>query len=288
MHQFVLKIFKFLKSLIHLFKILIVFFIMMLMIYWAQNLSSSDWGITNFISPFLDLLIDFGNMINSNSFNLFSAVFEYKYFIAFIILLIFYAFCKFLDFFVENLKEFYLKTRKHIKKVEENLLNKSLENQVLNEQKKLKKYQIFVSTSIKNNLKFAKNNVDINEQNKIMLKFLIEKTCCTPKTFENGFLFEFNSFDNVDNVLDCFTKLITSKAPLDYVICMQIFGENYTKENEQLLKMKDLKILNKIVSFADTSYRYSFNKEKSYNISMIGVFQKDNQTFELYEYIKTI
>ena len=128
MHQFVLKIFKFLKSLIHLFKILIVFFIMMLMIYWAQNLSSSDWGITNFISPFLDLLIDFGNMINSNSFNLFSAVFEYKYFIAFIILLIFYAFCKFLDFFVENLKEFYLKTRKHIKKVEENLLNKSLEN----------------------------------------------------------------------------------------------------------------------------------------------------------------
>ena len=50
--------------------------------------------------------------------------------------------------------------------------------------------------------------------------------------------------------------------------------------------LKSLKILNKIVSFADTAYRYSFNIDKGYAVSQLGLFQKEETTFEVHEYVK--
>ena len=116
--------------------------------------------------------------------------------------------------------------------------------------------------------------------------FLIEKTNCSPSKKDEGFLFEFNDFERIDTILDSFNKLIQSKAPLDYIICLQVFGEDASKEWNQREVLKNLKILNKIVSFADTAYRYSFNRDKGYTVSQLGLFQKEGTTFEVHEYIK--
>ena len=101
-------------------------------------------------------------------------------------------------------------------------------------------------------------------------------------------MFEFNYFSDIDKNLDVFAKLLHSKAPLDYIICVQVFGENLEKEQMQLEKLKELRILNKIVSFADTVYRYNFNREKGYGTTMVGLFKKGEDSFEVHEFIKRI
>ena len=288
MDKFFIKMFNFSRSCIQFFKILIVFTIMMLILYWIQNLTGDAWAWTAFINPILDLFLEIGAQIAPGSTTLFAAVFEYKFLAALVILILIYAFTNFLKFCVDKNEEIYFKMRKIIKKVEEDNLNKSLETQITNEQIKLKKYQVYVSTSVKKGIAHRDFSINLDEQNKIMLKFLMEKTMCNPTKKDDGYLFEFHNFEKIDSVLDSFNKLIQSEAPLDYIICVQVLGENIQKELKQMEVLKSLKILNKIVSFADTAYRYSFNRDKGYKVSQLGLFQKEDSTFEVHEYIKNI
>ena len=91
MHKLMLKIFEFLKNCIQFIKILIIFGIMMLILYWIQNLTGIFWNWTKFATPFLDFLLDIGKTVMSGSINLFAAVFEFKFFIALLIFILFYA-----------------------------------------------------------------------------------------------------------------------------------------------------------------------------------------------------
>ena len=86
MHNFVLNCFNFLRSFLHLMKIVFVFCILMLLCYWVQNLTGADWAWLGFIKPFLDGLLDFTNSIYSVTFDFWGAKFEFKYFSAVIIL----------------------------------------------------------------------------------------------------------------------------------------------------------------------------------------------------------
>lgn len=286
MDKIFVKIFGFSKSCIQFLKILIMFLVLMLVLYWIQDLIGSYWGWAKFVTPILNLFLILGAQITSGSTEIFGAVFEYKFITALVLLLLLYGFTNVLKFLVEKVEEFYYITTRAIKKIEENNLNKSLEEQTTKEQKKLKKYQIFVSTSVKKGIAHREFSIDLEEQNKIMLKFLIGKTMCNPIKKDNGYLFEFNNFEGIDSILDSFDKLIQSKAPLDYIICVQVMGENISKELKQMETLKSLKILNKIVSFADTAYRYSFNRDKGYTVSQLGLFQKEETTFEVHEYVK--
>ena len=202
MDKFFIKVFGFSKSCIQFLKILVVFTILMLIFYWIQDLLGSFWAWTGFIKPVLDLFVKIGAQITSGSTTIFGATFEYKFLAALTLLLLLYAFTNFLKFLVEKFEEIYFATRKAIRKIEEEKLNTSLEMQAIQEQEKLKKYQIYVSASVKGNLAHREFNVNLEEQNKIMLKFLIEKTMCNPTKKDEGYLFEFNHFEGIDSVLD--------------------------------------------------------------------------------------
>ena len=97
--------------------------------------------------------------------------------------------------------------------------------------------------------------------------------------YDGGFLYQFNSFNEIDSVLDTLFKVIHSNAPLDYSICIQA-GEDM----RQLVKLMDLKNFGKITMAADTSYRYRFNASHRYATSQIGVFQFENRTLEVHEF----
>ena len=128
---------------------------------------------------------------------------------------------------------------------------------------------------------------DMNEQNQIMNKFLIEKTGISPqKCEEGGFIYTFESFEHIDEVLDVFSKLPESKAPIDYIICVQVLGADFRQEVLQLKELISLKMLNKITTLSDTAYRYSFNKNQKYSLSQLGVFQKPNGTFEVHQFVR--
>ena len=90
MHKFILESFGFIKSSLHFLKILVAFSIVLLMLYWTQNLVGARWDWFMYVAPILDVFIEIGKTISDKSITLFDAVFEYKYFIAAILYVILY------------------------------------------------------------------------------------------------------------------------------------------------------------------------------------------------------
>ena len=187
---------------------------------------------------------------------------------------------------VDVLEEGFNESSRFLKKAEENIYNKTLEVQAKSEQKSIKKYQVFVSVVAKAKLQKQGYNIDLEEQNKILLKHLIGKFGSSPIKFEGGYLFTFLNFSDIDNILNILTKLPLSTAPVDFIMCVQIKDKNPQKEIENMKRMIELKVLNKIVTMADTVYRYDFNVVQKYSLSQLGIFQKDNDTFELFNFIE--
>lgn len=286
MHNFVLKFFEFLRSCVKFLKVIIMFSIMFFFLYWTQQLIGGIWGWFKPIAPFFEFFSEIGGYITSGSTKLFDAVFEYKYFVALLIFGLLYALLHFAYLGLLYFEEVYIDGRKMVRKFEEDRFNKKMEKENVEDQKKFKRYQIYISTFVKSKFAHREFNVDMEEQNKILVKHLLEKTGVCPEKFENGYLFTFDSFGQIDNNLDIFSKLFESTAPVDYLICVQVIGKNSSKEREQLKTLIRLKILNKITSFADTAYRYSFNDICYYETSQLGFFQKDSGTFEVHQFIR--
>lgn len=279
-------VFQFLRNIIHFGKILVMFLVMMLVLYWIQNLTGNFWAWAKFLNPFFDYLLEIGYYISSGSIDLFGAIFEYKFIIATFILLLFYALIHLCFMGVDVLEEGFNESSRFLKKAEENIYNKTLEVQAKSEQKSIKKYQVFVSVVAKAKLQKQGYNIDLEEQNKILLKHLIGKFGSSPTKFEDGYLFTFLNFSDIDNILNVLAKLPLSTAPVDFIMCVQIKDKNPQKEIENMKRMIELKVLNKIVTMADTVYRYDFNVVQKYSLSQLGIFQKDNDTFELFNFIE--
>ena len=114
-----------------------------------------------------------------------------------------------------------------------------------------------------------------------MNKFLIEQTSILPEVFENGFLYKFSDFENIDKILDIFFKVLKSNAPIDYYISVHSYEKSFETEKEIFKKLISLGLVNKISMYSQTAYRYSFNKTQKYETVQHGVFQKDGGTFEI-------
>lgn len=279
MHRLMLGLFNFIRSCLYFLRMVTVFFILILTLYWIQDLLHANWGWIKFFAPFFDFLLGVSYKISSFSFDIFGISFEMKYLIAVIILTVISYIFKQLDFVVDIIENFYKKTRTMLHKTEEFVINTQLQNDAVYEQTKLKKYYVFIQT--KSKTKFSKEslNVKIEEQNKLMNDFLIKMTDTMPRIYKNGFLYQFYDFDKIDDTLDVLFKLINSEAPIEYAINIQV-GNNV----EQLDKIIDLQHFGKISMAADTNYRYSFNKSKKYFTSQIGLFQYKDDTLELHEF----
>ena len=279
------NLFDFSRSCLQFVKIIIVFSMMMLLLYWIQNLTKIFWDWFKPMSGFYDFLLDIANSISSGSIMLFDATFEFKYAIALLILGLLFVVVQMMIIGVYKLEDLYGDSVRFLKKIEENNFNRKLEIQNVNEQKKIKRYQIYIETLVKPKFAHREYNVNLEEQNKILIKHLLEKTGQCPQKYENGFLFSFNSFEQIDLMLDIFTKLFESKAPIDYIICVQVIGLNARNENAQLKTLIGLKNVNKITTMADTVYRYSFNQLNNYEVSQMGVFQKEGGTYEVHQFV---
>lgn len=277
------KVFGFLKSTAQFLKIVIIFLILMLLLYWTENLAQFNWSWLNFCKPILDCFINTGEHISSGSLMLFEAKFEFKYVIAIFILLGLYGLDHIAYLALERLEEAYGDGERFVRKMQENAFNNSLAKKNNAEQKKIQTYQIFVSASIKKKFSHKDFNINLDEQLTIMNKFLMEKTGINPQKFGNGYLYTFSHFDEIDSTLEIFYKLIKSDAPLDYIICVQILEGNY---QERLKKLVALNFENKISMLSETSYRYRFNKSHRYETSQLGLFGKEGETFEVHEFIE--
>lgn len=284
MHKFILKIFGFLKSCIQFVKVATVFCILMLLLYWIENLAGYNWEWLGFISPLLDGFLAAGEMISKGSVNLFAAVFEFKYLAAVILFLLIYFIAHLVYQSLTGLEEVYADGRRLVKKIEEDCFNKKLEKQNISEQKRIKNYKIYIETRIKKKFCSERFNINLEEQNKIMNKFIIEKLGIAPVKFNNGFMYSFGNFEDIDSVLEVMFKILKAETPIDYMICIQISGADIDKECDELNKLISLEFYNNITMVSDTAYRYGFNEHKKYGISQMGLFQKEGDTFEVHRF----
>lgn len=279
MHEFIIKIFKFVKSFLYFIRIICVFCILMLLLYWIQNLTGGKWEWIGFIKPFLDFLLVEANKIYSAKIDLWGAVFEFKYLSALIILIISAYILKLLEFPVDLAESLYRGTRMLCKRTEQTLMNKKLQDDVRKEEKKLTKYSVLIKTRIKKKFAHQEISINIEEQNKLMNNFIKEKTAAAPMSFNGSFMYQFYNFDNIDNVLDVLFKVINSSAPIDYAVSIQIGNDL-----NQLGKLAELDNYGKITIAADTAYRYRFNDSHRYFTAQLGLFQWGEKTLELHEF----
>ena len=278
MHKFMLKMFEFSKNFIQFLKIVSLFFVMLTILYWIENLTGFNWNWIRIFTPILDVFVYIGSLFFNNSYEIFNAAFEFKYIGAIIFLLICYFACNGLNTITEKFEEFYCDTRRCIKKLEEDNFNRQIANEQEKEQKQLKNFVVYVSARIKKNYDNKNFNISLDEHNKKMNKFLIAETLVSPEIYGKGYLYKFSNFENIDKLLAVFFKLLEKNTQFDFVIAVQVYGRNF--ETEKLDKLIDLDLTNKITMFADTAYRYKFNEIKSYSIEQIGLFQKGENTLE--------
>ncbi len=279
MHNFILGLFKFIRSFWQFMKIVIVFCILMLLFFWVETLTSANWGWLDFIRPLLESLVKTGNLIFSGSLNLFGALFEFKFAIALIILVACFYIMNFFIMLTNIVEDIYDDGRRAYKKTEEKIMNKTLQDNVKREEKKISKYMVFIQTTLKKKFTHKELNINVDEQNRLMNEFLAEKIGTIAMNYDGGFLYQFNDFNQIDEVLDALFRVIHSNAPLDYAISIQA-GENLT----QLKKIASLKYFGKITMAADTAYRYKYNTSHRYGTSQIGIFQNGDTTLELHEF----
>lgn len=284
MHKLVLKSFDFFRSFLQFLRALIMVIVMLLVLYWISNIASFNWSFLNFIKPTLDSLLALGSSFTSDSITIINAVFEFKYIAAIGILIIYYFLTYFAAKIIDISENIYCGGRDVVKKYEENKMNETLEKEAISSQKKLRKFQIFISLSPKKKFVQQVVDIDIKEQNNLMNKFLIEKLAVSPTVYKEGFLYSFSNIENIDYILDVFFKVINSKAPVNYIICVQVLGENSLKEQQQIDKMIDLNLINKIITMPDTIWRYKFNEKSKYETAHLGDYQDASGTFEVHEF----
>lgn len=286
MHNFILKIFGFVKSLIHFLKIVVVVLVMLTLLVWIQNLISAHWSWLSIFDGVLGSVISIASQINNNSINLFGALFEFKYIIAIGLYWIGFYLCDLLSYAVNSFELDYMDIRDDIKKLKEDAYNKGLARDIHNSERKITNYKVFIQTSLKEMPLGYENNLDIKALNVEMNKFLMSNTGVAPLAFDDGFLYSFPNFEKIDDVLALLFKLIKSKAPLNYVLCVQVVSEQESVALKQLQKLRTLKFVNKISMFSDTAYRYSHNNVKEYRTSQLGLFKFEEGTLEAHEFLE--
>ena len=286
MNKYILKLFGFLKSFVQFIKIIIVLCALLLLFYWVQNLIGTDWGWLNFSKPLSKIVLSACASISDEALDVFGVMFEYKYLWALVIYAVLFFGCDFLTLLLEKAEDLYDDSRRIVKKINENNFNTKLENNQVIEQKYIQKYNVYIKTSIKKKFDHKELHFDIDEQNRIMNKFLIEKTGISPVRYKEGFLYSFKYFEDIDKTIELLFKLINSTAPLDYTICIQIIDNKTMQWEQKLEKLISLNKLNKILIMSDTAYRYKFNKFHRYGTSQQGVYKGGTNTYEVHEFIE--
>ena len=282
MHKLILRLFENLNNIGQTFSLICSFFIMATLLCWLEVLVNAQWNWLNFIKPVINNLVGFTDSIIPFSITAFGTSFDGKYITAIVVLLCLTVVLRFLIEALENMKESYNDLHfAHKKQVERNF-NKNLIKKVISKETKISKYMVLIKTRLQKKFTHQENNrFNIDEQNTLMNEFIYKKTDAKYINMEGGFLYQFEDFNKIDNVLDVLFKIKKSSSPLEYAICIQT-GQDVDK----LKKLADLEYFGKIIFCADTLLRYKINKSHRYGTQNVGIFQQNEaeSTIEVHEF----
>jgi hypothetical protein len=279
MHKIIIWIFNFLKDIAYFLKIVGIFHIMMMALYWIQNIIGAKWDWMNFIKPSLDFILSIGEKIAPMTFNVLDATLEFKYVSALLIIALWTFGFRFIYITLSVLQDEYEEVHCFHKKMTEKRFNNNLKKIVVDEEKKIKTFAVIINTRIKKKFAHEELHIDIEKFNKLMNNFIFENTGVAGTTFKDGFLYKFNDMENIDKVLSVFFRLLKDNTPIEYSISVQA-GENII----QLAAIASFNLYGKIVLSADTLLRYKVNETHRYGTYNIGIFNNGENSLEIYEF----
>ncbi len=279
MNKIILGLFRILYNIVNIFILLCSFTIIMMTCYWIENIVNANWIWLNVFKSALNQIIDFTNNIIPFAGNVFGRAFDSKILVSSILLILLILVSKYFLNVLQDIKSSYENLHVTYKLNAEKNLNKKLAKNISKEQEKISKYMVLINTKIKKKFSHEELNINIDEQNKIMNDYIFSKINTQYQNFNGGFLYYFDDFNKIDDVLTILFKIIKSSAPLDYAICIQI--EN---DLDKIKKLADLENFGKIIMSSDTVLRYKHNKAHRFGTSCVGVYQKDEGTFEIHEF----
>lgn len=283
MHKFIEWLFASFINIEKFLRIVCVFFIMLLSLYWIQNLIGASWWWLGFIAPLLDYILDSVNSIYSFSFDFWGKAIEIKYFNALLLMLIIIFGLKVINLGLEKLHEMYEDAHFLYKKNKEALFNKGLQSTIRNEEKQLNSYSLFIQTRVTKRYINKPNAVDIDAENEKICNILNEKLKTIPVKTWGGLAYSLKNFEDIDSVLEILFTMINSQIPVDFIFCIQI--GNSTSNLKQLV---DLQEWGKIIIAADTLCRYRYNNSKKYKTTNVGIFQRKEGILEVHEFVEKL
>ena len=266
MDKLILKLFTLTRNCLEFVKILNIFSIMLLILYWIQNLTGKPWSWFGIFTPFFDFFLDISANFTSLTIPIWGANFELKYVVALILFLLIYGLFTLLCAGLSIIEELYTNTKKIVEKFELAHYSKSLLKQEDLEQQKIKNYMLYIEGVQRQKKEYSLNNTNIETLNKELLKFLINKIGSCPEKLNNGYLFRFLPIAQIDNVLDVLFKLPESEAPMNYIMCIQVIDSKPEKAMEEIMNIISLKLLNKVIALTNTTCRYQYNASQKYKL----------------------
>lgn len=279
MNKIILGLFRILYNIVNIFILLCSFTIIMMTCYWIENIVNANWIWLNVFKSALNQIIDFTNNIIPFAGNVFGRAFDSKILVSSILLILLILVSKYFLNILQDLKSSYEDIYNAYKLNTERNFNNKLSKNISKEQIKISKYMVLINTKIKKKFSHAELNINIDEQNKIMNDYIFSKINTQYQNFNGGFLYYFDDFNKIDDILTILFTIIKSSSPLDYAICIQI--EN---DLDKIKKLADLQNIGKIIMNADTLLRYKHNKAHKFGTTCVGVYQQEEETLEVHEF----
>lgn len=279
MHKLISFFLKKLNDIGNFLNLVCAFFILALSLYWIETAIQTKWTWLNFIRPVLNDIIDISKEILPLPLHDLVEKFNSSFIVSITLIIVLMVLIKYIFEKADLLNIQYEKMYITNKISAEKTFNKKLANNISKEQEKISKYMVLINTKFKKKFSHEELSINIDEQNKLMNDFIFSKIETKYQSFNGGFLYYFDDFNKIDDVLTILFKIIKSSAPLDYAICIQI--EN---DLDKIKKLADLENFGKIIMSADTVLRYKNNKAHRFGTSCVGVYQKDEGTFEIHEF----